>query len=115
MMMPGLMVLMRAPRSAHRTASAMMQSVAALGELVGVECVGDEVALEHGELQQVVGRNSCQRRVLLGRQSAEAMPGLGCDHDACAAASDHLAELLEQNRRSVQINRKDDSDRRLTR
>jgi hypothetical protein len=79
-----------------------------------VKRVGDLVGLEHGELQQVVGPSRCQRRVLLRRQSAETVPGLGCDHDACAAPSDHLAELLEHDRSPVQIDCKDGFDWRLT-
>jgi hypothetical protein len=80
-----------------------------------VERVGDLIGLKHGQLQEVVGRDSGKRRVLVGRQTAESMPGLRCDHDACTASSDHLAELLEHDRRSVQVDCEDGLDRRLTR
>ena len=52
MMMPGLMVLTRAPRLAQRTASAIdPQRVGPLGQLVGVEGVVDLVGLEHGQIR----------------------------------------------------------------
>jgi hypothetical protein len=85
------------------------------GELVGVERVGDLVALEHRELEQVVGRSGCQCRILLGRQRGETVPGLRCDNDPCAAPSDHPGELLEHDGGPVQIDRKDGLDWRLTR
>ena len=76
-----------------------------------MECVGDLIRL----FQQVVGRDGCERGVLLGRQSAEPVSRLRGDHDARAASSDHLAELLEHDRRSVQVDCQDGFGWRLTR
>jgi hypothetical protein len=72
-----------------------------------MERVGHLIGLDYGELQEVIGRDSGQRRVLLGRQIAESMPGLRCDHDACTSSSDHLAELLEHDGGSVQVDCED--------
>src|SRR3954451_14685938 len=65
-MMPGLMVLIRAPRLPSERPRHHAQGVPALGELVGVERVCDLFRLEDWELQQLVGGGGRQCRVLLG-------------------------------------------------
>ena len=62
MMMPGLMVLTRAPRLAPADGFGHdPQRVAALGELVGVERVRDLVGLEHRQREQLVGGRGGER------------------------------------------------------
>ncbi len=102
MMMPGLIVLIRAPRLPHRTASAITRSeFAAFGQLVGVQGVGHLIGREHREREQLVGRCRRERGVLFGGQRAETVPGLRRDDDAGAASCDDVPELFEQHRGSV--------------
>ena len=108
MMMPGLIVLTRAPRLPQRTASAITRSeFPRLASLVGVERIGHLVGLEHRKSEQLVGGCRRQRLVLLGGQRRQAMPGLRCDDDAGTAARDDIAELLEHQRGAIQIDRED--------
>ena len=65
------------------------------------------VRLEHRQGKQILGRRGRKRRVLLGRQRRQPVPGLGGDHDPGAAARDDVAELFEHQRGAVQIDRKD--------
>ena len=115
-MIPGLIVLIRAPalgpadRFGHDP-----QRVASLGELVGVQRVGDLVGLQHRQREQLLGRCGRQRGVLLGGEGAEPVPGLGGDDDAGAAGGDDVAELLEDHRGAVQVDVEDRRRRRLAR
>jgi hypothetical protein len=84
-MMPGLMVLTRAP-------------------LVGPQ---------HRQGQELFGRRHRERGVLGGGQGAEAVPGLGGDDDPGAAAGDDVAELLQQHGGAVQVHGQDRRWRRL--
>lgn len=113
--MPGLIALMRAaPAPAHRL-RAHPQHVAALGELVGVERVGDALRREPRQREQVVGRRGGQLLVLLGRQRREPVARLGGDDHARPAGGDDLAELLEHDRGAVEVDRQDRRRRRLAR
>jgi len=100
-MMPGLIVLIRAPRLPQRTVGHHRQRVPALRELVGVERVCDLVGLEHGELQQLVGWGGRQCGVLVGAEGAEPVPGLRCDNHRGVPSCDDVSELLKHERGSV--------------
>jgi hypothetical protein len=83
------------------------------GELVGVERVLHVVRLKKRERQQPIGGRRRERLVLLGRQRAQAMPGLRRDDDAGASATDDLPELFEHHRGTVQVDLEDRRGRRL--
>jgi hypothetical protein len=76
MMMPGLIVLTRAPRLPQRTASAHhAQRVAALGELVCVQRVHHLVGLEERKVEQLLHGRRRQRVVLLDGERRQTVPG----------------------------------------
>jgi hypothetical protein len=63
-MMPGLMVLTRAPRLPHRTASAITRSeLPTLGQLVGMEAVGHLVGLRVKRVDLLHGRVTVAEQV----------------------------------------------------
>ena len=72
-----------------------------------MERIGHLVGLQHGEVQQFVGGGGREGGVLLGRERAEAVPGLRGDDDAGAAARDDVAELLEHQGGAVQVDGED--------
>ena len=86
MIIPGLIVLSRAPRLAHRTASAITRN-------------------EFPRLESLV---------LLGRQRREPVTRLRRDNNARAAAPDDVAELFEHERSAIQVNSQNRSWRRLS-
>jgi hypothetical protein len=116
MMIPGLIVLIRAPHLPHRTALGHhAQRVRALGQLVRVQGVCHLIGRKQRQRQQLVGRRRRQSSVLLGSQRPETMPGLRRDDHPGTAACDDLSELLEQHRGSVEVHTEDRLRRRLAR
>ena len=73
------------------------------------------IGLKHREFEQLFNRRRCERRILLGREWRQAVPGLGRDHDASAAARDDIAKFFQHQRRSVEIDLEDRFRRRLGR
>ena len=104
MMIPGLMVLtLRSALAPPHRLGQHPQRVAALGDLVGVERIGDPVRLQHRQCEQVVGRCRRQHPVLLGGQRRQPVSGHRCDDHARSAGRDDIAEFLQHQRRAVEI------------
>ena len=113
-MMPGLIVLTRAPRFAppHRLGH-NPQRIPALGELVSVEGVLHLVRLKHRESAAIRPRALSRGPRFAPRSARPSDARTGCDDDAGAAASDDVAELLEHERGAIEIDREDRRRRRL--
>src|SRR5215212_1558431 len=80
-MMPGLIVLTRAPRLPHRTASAITAANSP-SWTAGTRAGGvlDLVGLQHRQGEQLIGRRRRESRVLVSGQGTQPVPGLGRDH-----------------------------------
>jgi hypothetical protein len=63
--------------------------------------------LEHVEREQLVGGGGCQRSVLIGCEGAETVTGLRGNDNTGAAGGDDVAELLENDRRAVEVDGED--------
>jgi hypothetical protein len=87
MMMPGLIVLIRASRSPHWTASNITRSESALGKLIGVQRVLYLVGLQYRQLEQLLDRRFGKGVVLFRRKRRQPMAGLRCDDDARAPSA----------------------------
>ena len=95
-MMPGLMVLTRAQRLPHRTASAItLSEFPRFGDLVSMERIRHLVWLEHWKSEQLVGWRGRKRLVLLRSERWETVPRLRGDYDACSAVGNDVSELLK--------------------
>jgi hypothetical protein len=75
----------------------------------------DVVGLEERQVKQLLHGRRGQRLVLLDAEGRQPVPGLGRDHDARATRGDDVAELLEHERRTVQVDLEDRLRRRLRR
>jgi hypothetical protein len=107
-MMPGLIVLTRAPRLPQRTASAITRSEFPRFEiLIRLKRIGHFVELKEGKIEQLFDRCRGQRLVLFDGERGKAMPGLGCDDDASPTARDDVAELFQHECCAIQIHFED--------
>jgi hypothetical protein len=83
------------------------QRVPALRELVGVQGVRHLVGLKEGKIEQLFRGRRGQRFVLFDAERGKAMPGLRRYDDPGPTAGDDVAELLQQERRAIQIDFED--------
>ena len=97
-MIPGLIVLIRAPRFPQRTASAMTRSAFAR-----FERIVHLIRLQHLKPEQVVRPCHCQGSVLLRSQRWKAVPGLRRDDNARSTTSDGVAEFLQHKGCTVEV------------
>src|SRR5215212_8214719 len=107
-MMPGLIVLTRAPRFPHRTSSAITAANSP-SWTAGTRAGGvlDLVGLQHRQGEQLIGRRRRESRVLVSGQGTQPVPGLGRDHYTGTALGDDFPELLEHDSGAVQIHRQE--------
>jgi hypothetical protein len=114
MTMPGLICV--DPRAtlapAHRLGR-HAQRVPALRDLVRVQGVLHLVGPKEGKTEQLFRGRRGQRLVLFDGERGEAVPGLRRDDDPGPTAGDDVAELLQLERRAVQVDPEDRRRRRL--
>ena len=65
------------------------------------------VELKEGKAEQLLRGCGGQRLVLFDGEGGKSMPGLRRDDNACAPASDDIAERFQHEGRAIQIDFKD--------
>jgi hypothetical protein len=77
------------------------QGIPAFGQLVRLEGVFDQTGVQHGKMEQFVGRGGGQRRIFLGSERRQPVPRLSRDDHPGAASSDNVTEPLENQSGAV--------------
>ena len=106
-MMPGLIVLTRAPRLPQRTASAITRSEFPRFEIWYARRIRHLVRLKEGKTKQLFHGCRGQRLILFDAERGKAMAGLRGDDDTSATARDDAAELFQHERRAIQTDFED--------
>ena len=107
-MMPGLMVLILAPRLAHRTASAITRSeFPRLASWLAFRESVTRSGRSMGSCSNSSAGVVAERGVLVGGEGSEAIPGLRGDDDPGAPPGDDVSELLEHECRAVEVDGED--------